>query len=115
MIKASLGPILRQQPTRGPASMYTIYRLKFGFNPTHDKSITKIPRETSTITGMVEDDDLPSEGGEFHMHHHRKNGLEHFGTISLEKCVNVVIDDEHYYFEDTQGIGKYLLEPCSLN
>lgn len=119
-LRATLGEVYREQPNRDPARVFEIYRTSYAFNPRLDKDVKKLPREKVVITGVVSEKDLPEEGGKFIMHYHKRNGFGYFGTLSLDDCQNVVIEDEHYYFESKPmppdlRASCYILVPCLMD
>lgn len=107
--------IFREQPDRGPSSMYHIYGALYRYNEKKDKSVKKAPKSELNVIGMVADDKMPEEGKKFVMYYHRYGNTAEFGSLSLKSCVNVVKQDDCYYFEDPESKGRYILIPCELN
>lgn len=110
----------REQPDRGPCSVFRLYKSTNKYLPEVDKSIRKMHRGAVCVVGVVVDGDLPEEKNKFVMHYHMRNEKSYFGSLSIEPCTNVFEQDGCYYFEG--GLDpkrnirvKYLLIPNETN
>ena len=110
-----MSSLFREQADRGPSSMYHIYGALYKYDKKKDKSVKNVPKSKLNVIGMVADDKMPKEGEKFVMYYHRYGNTASFGSLLLKRCVNVIKQDDCYYFEDPDSLGRYILMPCELN
>lgn len=56
-----------------------------------------------SVIGIINTENLPVEGKEFHLFYYRFGGIPQYGFVESEALTDVEKEDPHYYFKSNGG------------